>query len=716
MENKGRVNSDKFSRDITGDFYTTVDGFGYDAYARAIHKMIIDVHFPSPFTFSIFGEWGSGKTSLMRMIEALLGDDLNKFVPVWFNPWRYEKEKHLIIPFLKTIQDSLSRHINAHEAMSTTVKEKLICWIKKMGNATRAIAYGLKGKFDLMVVKVEVDASKSIDREEALNKKKEEKTEYSSMYYNILSSLEEISKQEPLDLRIAVFIDDLDRCLPEKVIEMLESIKLFLDIPGYIFFIGVDHKVVEKGVRVKYEGYVIDEKVHSESAGHDKGAQGLPITPTDYLEKMIQLPIYLPPIEKSRVNSYIRALIGDHKDLEPYLDIIELGLKRNPRTYKRFMNTLAFHKRLAREKKLLEEPNLEANESDTPKTKKEDAKPKMKIELLVKWTLINFAFQDLVEAMKTRKLLLTEIQDFSWRKEKESQEIRPGLPDEKTQSKIEVPEYIKRWLMNDKLMHILRKDTNRGDMGFQKDDIDLYLQMGEFSFPNVITSVSFAHNVHVPIGKMVKIPKGKFLYGKSKRKKNIDHDFEIGAYPVTNSEYKEFLNDKENKEYSIPEDWNEDKRTFPEGKEHHPVVNVSFYDALKYCEWKTEKEKEKLHGYKYRLPTEFEWEKAARGTDGREYPWGDEFDKGKCNSDESGINDTTPVDKYPDGVSPYGCYDMSGNVLEWVNSWYPKKMSRVLRGGSWANVQNYARAVYQCWLEPDVLSNFIGFRVVLSAQ
>ena len=147
----------------------------------------------------------------------------------------------------------------------------------------------------------------------------------------------------------------------------------------------------------------------------------------------------------------------------------------------------------------------------------------------------------------------------------------------------------------------------------------------------------------------------------------------------------------------------------------HPVVYVSFEDALKYCEWKTKKEG--LQGRQYRLPSEYEWEKAARGTDGREYSWGDEFDKEKCNSYESGINDTTPVDKYPDGVSPYGCYDIAGNVWEWVDNWYDKKQeNRVLRGGSWNSVQVLARASYRYWIEPSDRNNYVGFRVALSAQ
>ena len=182
-------------------------------------------------------------------------------------------------------------------------------------------------------------------------------------------------------------------------------------------------------------------------------------------------------------------------------------------------------------------------------------------------------------------------------------------------------------------------------------------------------------------------------------KKNIDHDYEIGAYPVTNDEYKEFIDANPN--YRSPDHWYKEKRTFPEGKEHHPVEYVSFEDAFKYCEWKTKKEG--LQGRQYRLPAEVEWEKAARGTDGRVYPWGDEFDKEKCNSYESGIKDTTPVDKYPDGVSPYGCYDMAGNVWVWVESWLDKeKKYRVLRGGSWFHDWEFVRALYRYGGAPSV--------------
>lgn len=121
-----------------------------------------------------------------------------------------------------------------------------------------------------------------------------------------------------------------------------------------------------------------------------------------------------------------------------------------------------------------------------------------------------------------------------------------------------------------------------------------------------------------------------------------------------------------------PEYWTDPKWN----KADHPVVAVSYYEAEAYASWAGK-----------RLPMEQEWEKAARGTDGRAYPWGDVFDTTKCNSEESAIDATTPVTKYTEGISPSGCCDMAGNVWEWCASWYDKSNNRrVIQRGSWTNI------------------------------
>jgi formylglycine-generating enzyme required for sulfatase activity len=193
----------------------------------------------------------------------------------------------------------------------------------------------------------------------------------------------------------------------------------------------------------------------------------------------------------------------------------------------------------------------------------------------------------------------------------------------------------------------------------------------------------------------------------------------IGRYPVTNREYRCFVVDAGQKP---PSSW--EGREYPAGKVDHPVVNVTWHDALAYCQWLAG-----LTGEAYTLPSEAEWEKAARGPDANIYPWGNQWDSSLCNSAESGIGTTTSVGRYsPRGDSYYKCADMAGNVWEWTRSLYkdyPYKSSdgreslsgsgpRVLRGGSFDYNRRYARCASRFRNFPDLWSLNDAFRVVVS--
>ncbi len=196
---------------------------------------------------------------------------------------------------------------------------------------------------------------------------------------------------------------------------------------------------------------------------------------------------------------------------------------------------------------------------------------------------------------------------------------------------------------------------------------------------------------------MLLVPAGEFLMGEGDDAHPVDiAAFALARYPITNAAYQPFIAATG---YPPPLDWREGR--FLEMLGDHPVVNVSWYDALAYCGWLSA-----VTGQPYRLPTEAEWEKAARGASARTYPWGDEFDKTRCNTWEAGMGRTVSVDVFPAGASPYGVMDLVGNVWEWCSSLhtdYPYRTDdgredltaagwRALRGGSWLDYEWGARA------------------------
>ncbi|MCA9925665.1 MAG: SUMF1/EgtB/PvdO family nonheme iron enzyme, partial [Anaerolineales bacterium] len=195
---------------------------------------------------------------------------------------------------------------------------------------------------------------------------------------------------------------------------------------------------------------------------------------------------------------------------------------------------------------------------------------------------------------------------------------------------------------------------------------------------------------------MIRIPAGEFLYGENKEKSYLD-EFWIAKTPVTNAEYARFV---AGTKHEPPQHWGGSQP--PADIANHPVVYVSWHDAKAFAKWAGAK-----------LPTEQQWEKAARGVDGRNYPWGNEWRKNHCNTSETGINATTPVGQFsPQGDSPYGCVDMSGNVWEWTESKREEGSDRrVLRGGSWNNDPADVRCANRGSNAPDDRLGNIGFRL-----
>lgn len=225
--------------------------------------------------------------------------------------------------------------------------------------------------------------------------------------------------------------------------------------------------------------------------------------------------------------------------------------------------------------------------------------------------------------------------------------------------------------------------------------------------------------------------------------------FEIGKFPVTNAEYAEFISARgyetesywttmgwkwqrgrlvarDREQAAEPYFWREPRLNQP----RYPVVGISWYEAVAFCQWMSAGDQAD-----YRLPTEAEWEYAARGADGaRNFPWGEKFEPGRANTAEAGFGGTTPVAHFPAGVSPFGVWDMAGNVFEWVSSkwgmnWqelqfaYPYRAAdgrqdidgsgaRVMRGGSWFNSRHEALCAHRARYLAGSRGSNIGFRVV----
>jgi formylglycine-generating enzyme required for sulfatase activity len=236
---------------------------------------------------------------------------------------------------------------------------------------------------------------------------------------------------------------------------------------------------------------------------------------------------------------------------------------------------------------------------------------------------------------------------------------------------------------------------------------------------------------------MVLVPAGEFLMGstaeqvkalreryslsdwieaeKEQQAVHLD-DFRISKYPVTNYQYAQFVAATNHRP---PAHWRSD--TPPPELLNHPVVYVSWHDANAYCTWLS-----KQRGESVRLPTEAEWEKAARGTDGRVYPWGNKFDADRCNMGETGVDTTSTVGIFPSGHSPYGVADMAGNVWEWTGSQYQKypyqpddgreeptgDARRTLRGGAFDYGELLVRCANRFFFNPTNWYAFVGFRVL----
>lgn len=331
-----------------------------------------DLGVENSLVVGIFGEWGSGKSTLLNEIGAqfeklsegdLLSERSTVTVPVRFNPWRYEKESHLIVPLLKVTQATLKKHLDSIEKEEESFwqhlrlegyvfsfsslpslssdkeiarenkRNRIVSVLKKASRLFGISAISMTSMIKLKAGlpgfgsiefsgKDAADSAKSlmdmVDSRGKKNRKLAAIEALESHYYAFESGLKDITRPTSSGnarkekLNFLFLIDDLDRCLPEKAVEMLESIKLFLDVPGCAFAIALDDEVVERGIQHRYRDYIFEQHRN----GHcNNGDHAPPITGAEYLEKIIQLPFRLPlPTEdqlKELLKNRFPNMLGD---------------------------------------------------------------------------------------------------------------------------------------------------------------------------------------------------------------------------------------------------------------------------------------------------------------------------------------------------------------------------------------------------------------------
>jgi len=294
---------------------------GFEQYSQVLANAALNT--PGPFTIGVFGQWGTGKSSLLRKVKHRFDDvddstrGARRPVTVWFNAWQFEQDPNPIVPLVATIMQSL-----------TDEKGTLQKGSESIARALRAIAYGftLKAKFNFLGAGGEADfsAKDMIDRYGQISDPLLER----SLFHDAFKLLDSATSSEDSP-KIVVFIDDLDRCLLDKALNVIEYIKLVLSQRGFIFFLGLDRRIIEGYLEKRFR--------------KDFEVQGF--SGREYLDKIVQLSFPIPS-HASRLLEFTSYVIDTHvdqgsrSDLREIAPLIALACTSNPRAVIRLINNL----------------------------------------------------------------------------------------------------------------------------------------------------------------------------------------------------------------------------------------------------------------------------------------------------------------------------------------------------------------------------------------
>lgn len=689
--------------------------FEFEGFARTLAELAWNPDNATPFTVVVRGGWGRGKTTLLRRAQWLLEHPADVEPPapegvrevhtLWFNAWKYPDDDTVLAGLLGAAINRLRKGGKLDQLKHLVASYK---------SGTLRALFGLAAPAplrDLILGDAPQNRYAPVHEKRAFHDTfRDLFNEVSRLLFEFqpafrdTGGLPEEQLWNPQTQRrevLAVFLDDLDRCRRERVVEVIEAINLFLDLPGVCFFLGIDW-----GRLVA----VLPETVQ------DQG--------DEFLEKVVQVAFDLPEVSPTGAEGYVAALLRD-TDLEAVLagdaegpseDVRVLSRvldRRHPRHVKRFLNDLSMTLAVLRNTGKLGEGGEELPEPAVVAWH-------LLSEILPtdRWREVRALPQNLAKFLRETERLEREETEEIEAADKEAPEewarIRAsGLPERHLK--------VLRGL-SDRQRHLLVyfatppavevKKTGRA-----RDKPDLF---------------------DLESGAWVEIPGGTFSMGAQKEDLDgpgydpeaVDEEspvrnvtlspFRLARHPVTNAEYALFV--KETRK-DPPGHWKGGR--IPEGKEEHPVVSVSWHDAVVFCEWLSRRISTGGKERVVRLPTEAEWEYAARGEEGRRYPWGDTEPTEKLANFGGQVGDTAPAGSYPDGATPGGVHDLAGNVWEWCGDRfgaYPpgdeedptgplSGASRVLRGGAFGSLPGPLRAAYRLVSRPGNRIVSIGLRV-----
>ncbi|CAB5121397.1 hypothetical protein D3OALGA1CA_2621 [Olavius algarvensis associated proteobacterium Delta 3] len=648
--------------------------FGFDADARTLAELISYGKNETPLIIGIFGSWGSGKTTLMETTRRFLSDDSEPYQlgsrpykTIWYQAWTYRKNDQILADLFETV-------------LRTMEADGFLLWCQAaMTEGVQRFQFLKSTKYLGRLLDGTVDITEVFDRvphHDRLGFDESFMVNFEQLIWEYINWQPQFPMSEGAEDRtgaMVVFIDELDRCPEEQLVRVLETIKLFMDRQGWIFVIGAQFDLVKNALKTRYT---------------EKAA-------LRFMEKMIHVSYHLPQISDHDFLGFLADLSPEfHKSATDVMGAVMSAMGNNPRRLKRFLNNLSLREGILRNRRL-------------------DVSPRH----LLCWYSIEFAFPRLFQELRENPSALPLL-----KKKIELLEAAMGPegswePTDELLEQAAVPESLRAYLRDAALVSILK----------EFDAPEATLQQLMISYGAAHERVSGERRTPViDFTAMAEIAPGPFLFGDDQETHVIETPYAIDIYPVTNSRYRPFV---ESDGYLREEFWSQEGWQWRESHaidspsqwkypawtaDDRPVIGVSRYEVEAFCKWLTAEAEE---GITYRLPTEEEWERAGRGTDGREYPWGNTFDEKCCNTAESGLERTTSVTKFSKGVSPEGCHDMAGNVFEWTASVYdPDGSGIVLRGGSWFVNKKVARCAFRYDRPPHTRLNYLGFRCVRVAE